>query len=216
LKGEFQKLGAVAGNLQEGSFTQNVPLVKVAPTFLSSVELKSDSASVFTDIKVSFTSESDLLSPKKRSVLKLDSPLQFVASTSRTDTTKLSVSNSELVFVGYGIHSTEWDWDDFAGLPKDLSGKSLVCLVNDPGFATGDSSLFRGSTMTYEGRWTYKYEEAGRRNADAIFIIHTTEAAGYPWRYISSFWPISRAHRFSEPDISLLPASSLLVAWNPA
>jgi Zn-dependent M28 family amino/carboxypeptidase len=71
-------------------------------------------------------------------------------------------------------------------LPENLAGKTLICLVNDPGFATNDTTLFNGRAVTYSGRWTYKYEEAGRRGADAIFIVHNTEAAGYPWSVVKT------------------------------
>lgn len=96
---------------------------------------------------------------------------------------RLQVKNAPMVFVGYGVHAPERHWDDFKGV--DLKGKVAVFLVNDPDFdaAPGEpvAGRFGGKTMTYYGRWTYKYEEAARRGAVAALIIHETAAASYPW-----------------------------------
>jgi Zn-dependent M28 family amino/carboxypeptidase len=97
---------------------------------------------------------------------------------------QVSLEDSPLVFVGYGIVAPEYGWNDYAGL--DMRGKTAVILVNDPGFATGDPALFRGRTMTYYGRWTYKYEEAARQGAAAALIIHETEPAAYPWETVQN------------------------------
>jgi Zn-dependent M28 family amino/carboxypeptidase len=97
-----------------------------------------------------------------------------------------SVAGSEVVFVGYGIHAPEAGWDDYAGL--DMRGKTALILVNDPGFVTGEESLFRGRAMTYHGRWTYKYEEASRQGAAAAIIIHETEPASYDWDVVRNSW----------------------------
>lgn len=98
----------------------------------------------------------------------------------------VGLEDSELVFVGYGIVAPEYEWDDYRGL--DVAGKTVVILVNDPGFATQDETLFNGNAMTYYGRWTYKYEEAARQGAAAALIVHETEAAGYPWLVVSGSW----------------------------
>ena len=86
-----------------------------------------------------------------------------------------------MVFVGYGVTAPERGWDDFKGV--DLHGKVAVMLVNDPDFeaAPGEpvAGKFGGKTMTYYGRWTYKYEEAARRGAIAALVVHETDAAGY-------------------------------------
>lgn len=97
-----------------------------------------------------------------------------------------SLADSDMVFVGYGIVAPEYDWNDYEGL--DVEGKTVVILVNDPGFATGDPELFNGNAMTYYGRWTYKYEEAARQGAAGALIVHETEAAGYPWLVVSGSW----------------------------
>jgi Zn-dependent M28 family amino/carboxypeptidase len=93
------------------------------------------------------------------------------------------VSNSEMVFAGYGIVAPERNWNDYAGI--DVEGKTVVVLVNDPGYYSQDSALFNGNTMTYYGRWTYKYEEAARQGAAAVLIVHEIGAAGYPWEVVS-------------------------------
>ncbi|MFT7288809.1 MAG: Zn-dependent M28 family amino/carboxypeptidase/short-subunit dehydrogenase, partial [Halieaceae bacterium] len=97
-----------------------------------------------------------------------------------------SISDSELVFVGYGIVAPEYDWDDYGNI--DMSGKTAVILINDPGFATEDAGLFNGRSMTYYGRYTYKFEEARRQGAAAALIIHETAPAAYPWDVVRSSW----------------------------
>ncbi len=92
------------------------------------------------------------------------------------------LSRSELVWVGYGIVAPEYDWNDYEGL--DVSGKTVVILVNDPGYATQNPELFNGNAMTYYGRWTYKYEEAARQGADGALIIHQTAPAAYGWNVV--------------------------------
>ncbi|MEZ7490411.1 M28 family metallopeptidase [Pseudoalteromonas distincta] len=96
------------------------------------------------------------------------------------------IENSELVFVGYGVNAPEYNWNDYEGL--DVKGKTVVMLVNDPGFATKDPTLFTGDAMTYYGRWTYKYEEASRQGAAGAIIIHETAPASYPWSVVENSW----------------------------
>ena len=76
-------------------------------------------------------------------------------------TDKVSFDNDEVVFAGYGVVAPEYNWNDYAGL--DVKGKIVLVIVNDPGFGMGDSTFFKGNTMTYYGRWTYKFEEAARQ-----------------------------------------------------
>ncbi|MFQ5772832.1 MAG: M28 family metallopeptidase, partial [bacterium] len=84
------------------------------------------------------------------------------------------------------IIAPEYDWNDYEGL--DVRGKTVVMLVNDPGFATQDDKLFHGNAMTYYGRWTYKFEEAARQGAEGALIVHETKPAGYPWEVVSGSW----------------------------
>jgi len=105
--------------------------------------------------------------------------------TKRTDK-HLSFDPTETVFVGYGVVAPEYGWDDYAGV--DVKGKTVIMLINDPGFANPQSELFNGKAMTYYGRWTYKFEEAGRQGATAAIIVHETAPASYPWEVVSGSW----------------------------
>ena len=96
------------------------------------------------------------------------------------------LKDSELVFVGYGVNAPEYNWNDYEGL--DVKGKTVVILVNDPGFATKDPALFNGNAMTYYGRWTYKYEEASRQGAEGAIIVHETAPASYGWSVVEHSW----------------------------
>ena len=142
----------------KGSFYQEVPLV--------SIEASPD---------MSLTIDGKTYQYKK----------DMVMSTSRMSELE-AIENSELVFVGYGINAPEYNWNDYEGL--DVKGKTVVMLVNDPGFATQDESLFTGNAMTYYGRWTYKYEEASRQGAAGAIIVHETAPASYPWSVVENSW----------------------------
>ncbi|KUJ80198.1 peptidase M28 [Microbulbifer flavimaris] len=113
-------------------------------------------------------------------------PINDMVAFTQRQTESSAIEDSELVFVGYGIVAPENDWNDYAGL--DMTGKTAVILVNDPGYATQDETLFNGNAMTYYGRWSYKFEEAARQGADGAIIIHETGAAGYPWEVVSGSW----------------------------
>src|SRR6202795_3695348 len=93
---------------------------------------------------------------------------------------------SELVFVGYGLVAAEYDWNDYAGI--DVHGKTVVVLVNDPGYAAKDPKVFKGGAMTYYGRWDYKVEEAARQGAAGVLLVHDTDAAGYTWSVVQNTW----------------------------
>lgn len=110
----------------------------------------------------------------------------------------------DAVFVGYGIVAPEWGWNDYAG--ADVKGKIVITLTGDPGLR--DSTLFRGKILTYYGRWTYKIEEARRRGAAGILMIHTTESATYPWTTVSSGWTGPQL-RLEAPPTSLVMAGWL-------
>lgn len=109
-----------------------------------------------------------------------------VYGTKRQDKTEVSVTDSEMIFVGYGVVAPELGWNDYAGL--DVRGKTVVMFVNDPGFITDDASLFNGRAMTYYGRWTYKFEEAARQGAAAVLLIHETKPAAYGWDVVEGSW----------------------------
>lgn len=116
---------------------------------------------------------------RTRSLRYLD---EFVAWAERPESN--TVSDGEVVFVGYGITAPEWRWDDYKNRP--LAGKVLLMLVNDPGLH--DSTMFGGRALTYYGRWTYKLEEAARHGAAGAILIHTRESATYPWDVVRNSW----------------------------
>ena len=124
---------------------------------------------------------------------------------------RVAIADAPMVFVGYGVAAPERGWDDFKG--TDLHGKVAVILVNDPDFeaAPGEpvAGKFGGKTMTYYGRWTYKYEETARRGAIAALIVHETEAAGYPWNVVKS--PAGESYSIALPPEA--PQPMLLQGW---
>ena len=96
----------------------------------------------------------------------------------------INLANTPLLFVGYGVSAPERNWDDFKG--QDVHGKLLVVLINDPDFEAGGDGDFGGKAMTYYGRWTYKYEEAARRGAAGVLIVHETDPASYGWNTVKN------------------------------
>jgi len=114
----------------------------------------------------------------------------------------------ELVFAGYGISAPEHDWDDFEGV--DVEGKILLVLVNDPPATEGEPERFEGPAMTYYGRWTYKLEEAARRGALGVLLVHETEAAGYPWSVVRGSWT---GEQFALPPDPSAGPPSVLQGW---
>lgn len=153
LQKQFASVGLEPGN--ENSFLQAVPLVEILATAEPFMQV--------TSAKSNFT---------------LKAYNDYIMWTDKTDP-DISLENTELVFAGYGVVAPEYNWNDYEGL--DVKGKVVMVLVNDPGFWVGDTTLFKGKTMTYYGRWTYKFEEAARQGAKGCFVIHNTKAAGYPF-----------------------------------
>ncbi|MDO8861262.1 M28 family metallopeptidase [Haliea sp. E1-2-M8] len=160
LQRHFAALGAQPGN--RGSWVQEVPITAVtsAPTAVLAIRGPEFSADL------AYGSE------------------MMVATQQQVATT--GIEDSELVFVGYGINAPERGWNDYAGV--DVTGKTVVVLVNDPGYGTQDPALFNGNSMTYYGRWDYKYAEAVRQGAAAALIVHETDAASYPWEVVRNSW----------------------------
>jgi Zn-dependent M28 family amino/carboxypeptidase len=107
---------------------------------------------------------------------------EFVAFTgAQTENVNL---NAELVFVGYGIDAPEQKWNDYKGNAENYRGKILVMMVNDPPATAAEPNLFGAKALTYYGRWTYKFEEAARKGAAGVILIHTTDSAGYGWNVV--------------------------------
>ena len=160
---QFRDAGLEPGG-ENGGWTQTVPLIRT--------KLQSP-------VKLSFRQGGKTTA--------LRSPDDVYLSTVRA-VDKARIANAPMVFVGYGVNAPERGWDDFKGV--DLKGKVAVFLVNDPDFeaAAGEpvAGKFSGQTMTYYGRWTYKFDEAARRGAIAALIVHDTPGAGYGWNVVQS------------------------------
>jgi Zn-dependent M28 family amino/carboxypeptidase len=114
---------------------------------------------------------------------------EYVIWTDKTDP-NISLENTPLIFAGYGVVAPEYHWNDYEGL--DVKGKVVLVMVNDPGYWSGDTTLFKGDTMTYYGRWTYKFEEAARQGAKGCLVIHNTRAASYPFSVQQNSFNTSR------------------------
>src|SRR5690242_14562159 len=163
---QFKSIGLKPGN-PDGSYFQEVPLAGI----------KSD--------------------PKMQLVVNGKPPMDlkfaddFVASSARLQN-EIKIDNSDIVFVGYGVVAPEYGWDDYKDI--DVHGKTILMLINDPAVPDPkdpsklDDKMFKGRTMTYYGRWTYKYEIAAQKGAAAAIIIHETEPAAYPWQVVKSSW----------------------------
>lgn len=161
---QMKRFGLEPGN--GDSYIQSVPLVDIKGSPDSKTTLKSASSSLEWNLGEDYV----------------------VYSEHEMD--EVQLDNSELVFCGYGAVAPEYDWNDFKDL--DVAGKTIVVLVNDPGLYSSDTTFFKGGTMTYYGRWTYKYEEAARQGAAGILIVHDTEMAGYPWSVVRNSWTSSQ------------------------
>lgn len=159
IQGQFQRLGLKPGN--GDSYVQTVPMVQTTAdpsTVLHIRDAQGEYQLAYgTDMVIGTTSGQP----------------------------EVSIADSELVFIGYGVDAPEADWNDYA---IDVAGKTVVVLVNDPGFHVGDEELFQGKRMTWYGRWVYKFEEAARKGATGALIIHDTEGAGYGWDVVSNSW----------------------------
>lgn len=166
LESAFESLGLEPGN--GDSYFQDVPLVSISCNPAETMDIKTRSG------KMSIEGSKD-----------------FVIWTQRTDSL-VEVKDAEVVFAGFGIVAPEYGWNDYQGI--DVRGKVVVVLVNDPGFGTEDSTFFKGNTMTYYGRWTYKYEEAARQGALGCLIVHNTIPAGYGFNVIQNSWKASKLY----------------------
>ena len=115
--------------------------------------------------------------------LRLTQSNEIAVRSPQNGQTQIRIENAPLLFVGYGVSAPERNWDDFKG--QDVRGKVIVVLVNDPDFEGGEGN-FGGKAMTYYGRWTYKYEEAARRGAAGVMIVHETAPAAYGWNTVKN------------------------------
>lgn len=119
----------------------------------------------------------------------------------------VALRNSPIVFMGYGIDAPQWQWNDYQDV--NVKGKTVIVLVNDPGYASANPQLFNGKAMTWYGRWIYKYDEAARMGAAACFIVHTSDdAAGYSWTVVRN----SNSGALQSLPTSVAPGPRLAVA----
>ncbi len=162
----FKAIGLEPGN--GDTYYQDVPMVEITPELAPTMKI--------TSPKNSFE------------LRKMD---DYVIWTENTDST-VSLNNDEVVFAGFGVVAPEYNWNDYAGM--DVKGKVVMVMVNDPGYGAGDSSFFKGNTMTYYGRWTYKFEEAARQGAKGCLIIHNTVTASYPFNVVQNSWGKAQLH----------------------
>ncbi len=160
LENEFKSMGLEPGN--GDSYFQDVPLVSIQTIPADEMTISSANETI-----------------------QLEGLKDYVLWSQRTDS-EVSIENAEMVFAGFGIIAPEYGWDDYKNI--DVKGKIVVVLVNDPGFGTEDESFFKGNTMTYYGRWTYKYEEAIRQGALGCLIVHNTIPAGYGFNVVQGKW----------------------------
>jgi Zn-dependent M28 family amino/carboxypeptidase len=156
---QFKKIGLEPGN--GTSYVQDVPMVEITAT---------------TDPEMVI---------KGKKPINLQGREDFVLWTEQAKES-IDITDAEIVFAGFGIVAPEYDWNDYADI--DVRGKIVLVLVNDPGFGGIDSTFFKGNTMTYYGRWTYKFEEAARQGARACLVIHNTVPAGYAFNVPQNNW----------------------------
>lgn len=152
ISGQMKEIGLEPAN--KGSYYQDVPILAVSSKLSPTLQFET---------------------PKGNLDLKKIS--EYVAFSQKIEP-EMTLESSEVIFAGFGITAPEFNRNDFEGV--DVKGKTIIVFVNDPGYGTNDP-YFKGNTMTYYGRWTYKFEEAARQGAKACFIVHETGPAGYPW-----------------------------------
>jgi Zn-dependent M28 family amino/carboxypeptidase len=157
---QFRKLGLKPGNGE--SFLQQVPMIESVAGADASLSIAGRNG------RLALAYGKDMLIWSKSGVPQAE------------------LRRSELVFVGYGIVAPEYDWNDYAGI--DVHGKTVVVLVNDPGYGTKDPKVFRGGAMTDYGRWAYKIEEAARQGAAGVLLIHDSDSVGYGWSVVQNTW----------------------------
>ncbi len=174
LETQFKEIGLQPGNGE--SYMQEVPMVEIKTVAASHMMIKS---------------------PKGN--FALEGLKDYVIWTQRREE-NIELQDEELVFAGFGVVAPEFGWNDYEGI--DVKDKIVVVFVNDPGFGTGDSTLFKGNTMTYYGRWTYKFEEAARQGAKGCLIVHDDVPAGYGFWVVQNNWNAAKLYldpRDNEP-----------------
>jgi len=169
ISGQMKEIGLEGAN--NGSYFQDVPILGITSKLSPTLDFESPSGRI-----------------------SLNKLTDFVAFSQKMKK-EMSLNKSNVIFAGYGISAPEYARDDFAGV--DVKGKTIIVFVNDPGYGTSED-YFKGNTMTYYGRWTYKFEEAARQGAKACFIVHETGPAGYPWEVVRNNGETTKL--FLEPE----------------
>ncbi len=182
IESNFRDIGLKPAN--NGSYRQAVPLVQITGHNFSDLVVKGG------ETTLSFTYLDDMM----------------VGSTLLKD--QITLDDSELVFAGYGIVAPEYGWNDYDGI--DAEGKTVIVLVNDPGYMLEDEALFTGRAMTYYGRWTYKYEEAARQGASGVLIVHETEPASYGWDVVRNSWSGTQYEVGGDNNLPAVPVQGWL------
>lgn len=168
----------------EGKYTQAVPMVELTSFIPDNFTIQTPKGKVVLKSGVDYTARCPILMEE------------------------IKINSSEVVFSGFGVNAPDKGWNDFEGV--DVKGKTIIVLVNDPDFYTGDTSLFKGKAMTYQGRWRYKFEEAERQGATACFVVHEEKAAGYPWE-VSSLR--TNKSDYNIDDDRLLNPKCMITGW---
>ena len=179
----FRSYGLVPAG-DNGTFLQAVPLVGVQP--------------VAADTHFRFVP-----GPGSKSTAPIDLTFGTDFVTNNQTATPSATIHAPIVFVGHGIVAPEYNWDDYAGV--DVKGKAVLIVVNEP--PSTDEKFFKGEALTYYGRWTYKFEEAGRHGAVAALIIHRTDLASYPWTVVQNSWSGEHSYLRGDPNARLTAAS---------
>ena len=169
---EMRRIGLAPG-APDGTYRQRVPLLGSTPVGTQPLRFSRGDSSYAATFVTDFTLSTDLADER-------------------------AAMDGELVFVGYGIANPGERWDDFKGV--DVRGKILLAFVNDPPATAEEPALFQADTLTYNGRWTYKYEEARRRGARGILLIHTLGTAGYPYQVLSASAPREQIQLATPPE----------------
>jgi len=172
LQSQMQAIGLQPGN--GASYFQEVPMVEITGAAAPQMIVKGNGKTLDFDVAEEYVAQSPQIKED------------------------ITIEDAELVFCGFGIHAPEYGWNDFEGV--DMKGKIAVVMVNDPGYGTTDSTFFKGNTMTYYGRWTYKFEEAARQGAVGVLVIHEAGAAGYPWFVVKRSGTGARLYLESEDN----------------
>jgi Zn-dependent M28 family amino/carboxypeptidase len=155
ISGQMKEIGLVGANY--GNYFQDVAILGITSKLSEKLDFET---------------------PKGK--LEFQKLTEYIAFSQKVEN-EMVLENSEVIFAGFGISAPEFKRNDFEGI--DVKGKTIIVFVNDPGYGTS-GDYFKGNTMTYYGRWTYKFEEAARQGAKACFIVHETGQSGYPWEVV--------------------------------